>query len=449
MSLVPQPLKIFVPGTFFAERKYIADVIFTEFIGLPFTIEPSEELKETYIIEVDGKSIVMEDAFFSRTTEFSGYLHSHLIPQTVEFRSGPFLSEADIPLLFGTGNIETDKDIQCGHDIFASIFFMLSRWEECVLKKYDYLRRFPAAASLSLRSGFLHRPVVNEWVAMLKNMISFLQPDILFRPQQKFEIVFTHDIDILNAPVSVREFAKDVVRRKSLRALRSRLRYLLSGYNPYNIFDYFMDVSERHGTKSRFYFMTGHNITGKDGEPYNCTPLYKQTLQRIRERGHIIGFHPSLLSYNNPEMFASEKSQLETDIGGVVREGRQHALRFDLPDTWAIWESNGMALDSTLGYSAREGFRCGTGNVFTVFDVKSRRHLSLKEMPLVVMDTTLHVNRKLGIEESVSIIRQFVETGKRYDMPITLLFHNLIKDSIDWNGWKDLYDELFNNERVL
>ena len=156
-----------------------------------------------------------------------------------------------------------------------------------------------------------------------------------------------------------------------------------------------------------------------------------------------MGFHPSLLSYNDPEMFRKERTQLESDLGARVVEGRQHALRFKLPDTWNIWEKEGMAVDSTMGYSAQEGFRCGTGNIFTIFDVVNRNALNLQEMPLVLMDTTLNVNRKLDTEKSKKIISKYLDLAKRYDMPITLLFHNLIDDSIDWKGWKKLYDKLF------
>ncbi len=142
-------------------------------------------------------------------------------------------------------------------------------------------------------------------------------------------------------------------------------------------------------------------------------------------------------------MFFKEKQQLEADIDLKVTEGRQHALRFSFPETWRIWENNGMLTDSTMGYSAREGFRCGTGSTFPVFDFLAKKMLTLKQMPLIVMDTTLNVNSKLSIGESKKIIKYYIQTGQKYNMPITLLFHNLINDSIDWKGWKNLYDELF------
>ncbi len=439
-----------VPSSFYHERTYVAQVVFKEFLGLSYQIVQSDELQDTYIIQTKNGTIEIEDAFFSRVKKNDDYLSIDHIPSAVGSSVNEFLLEKDIPVLFGTGKVEkSENKIQCGHDIFASIFFMLSRWEESVVKDKDYLERFPAQSSLAYKFNFLHRPVVNEWLEMLKNMILSLTPGTEFKSPQSFEIIFTHDIDLLNAPVTVKEFAKDLLKRRSMSAVIKRSGYLIRGTNPYDLFDYFMDVSERHNTLSRFYFMTGHNLAGRDGEPYNSTPLYTTVLKKIKDRGHIVGFHPSLFSYNDPVMYAKEKLQLEKDLGRSVSEGRQHALRFELPYTWSIWEQNGMRLDSTLGYSAREGFRCGTGNVFTVFDVKQRKQLHLKEMPLIIMDNTLHVNRKLSIQESKRIIRQYINTGRKYNMPITLLFHNLIDDAIDWKNWKQLYDELFANTTEL
>jgi hypothetical protein len=437
--------QIKVPRPFFTERNYLCLVIFNEFLDLPYELVVDDTLVNTYAIIVDGAEILFKDDFFSRTTEDRGYLSENLVPERVELVSAKFAPGKDIPLLFGEREITIGpRVIKCGHDIFASVFFMLTRWEEAVIKKYDFLERFLASESLAVKHNFLHRPVVNEWIEMLANMITHFFPGAHIKKKQSYEIIFTHDIDFLNAPVTLREFAKDIIKRKSISAFYRRAQYLVLRQNPHNLFDYFMDVSEKHNTVSRFNFMTGHNVTGKDGEGYIDTPLYKVVLRRIKERGHIIGFHPSLNSYNNPEMFKKEKRILESDVGHEVVEGRQHALRFKMPDTWKMWEDAGMHLDSTLGYSAREGFRCGTGCIFSTFDVVSRKPLKLKEMPMVVMDTTLHVNRKIGLQQSADIVRQYLFCGQRFDMPVTLLFHNAIDEEIGWKGWKGLYDELFN-----
>lgn len=442
--------KLRVPENFLPERNYTADCIFKEFLGVQYEFVPDASLHNSYLLNINHKQIEFADSFFGGKNEHIGYLDASNIPGDVKFHKNHFTGSEDIVLFFGNADCRIEEEkIYCGNDLVASIFFMLSRWEEAVIDKKDYLDRFPAEESLATKGNFLHRPVVNEWLTMLKKMMLHLEPETRFNPPGKFEIVFTHDIDLLSKPVSLREFAKDILKRKSIRAFATRASYSVGKNNPYNLFDYFMDVSESQGAVSRFYFMTGHNIPYRDGENYNRTPLYKMALRKILERGHVVGFHPSLLTYNNADMFRKEKELLEKNCGRSVTEGRQHALRFSMPETWRIWNDNGMQLDTTLGYSAREGFRCGTGNTYTTFDAKKREHLKLREMPLVVMDTTLHVNRKFGIEESEKTFINYIEEGKKHNMPITLLFHNLIHDKIDWPGWEHLYEKMFGQKSQM
>lgn len=67
-----------------------------------------------------------------------------------------------ITIIYGEDKLIIDrnsKTIVCGIDIFASSFFMLTRWEEYVNKKRDNHNRFPASESLAYKFGFLNRPI--------------------------------------------------------------------------------------------------------------------------------------------------------------------------------------------------------------------------------------------------------------------------------------------------
>ena len=99
-------------------------------------------------------------------------------------------------------------------------------------------------------------------------------------------------------------------------------------------------------------------------------------------------------------------------------------------------------MDSTLGYADREGFRCGTGNCFPVFDFLERRVLDLYESPLVVMDGTLRTYRNQSCDQAMDIISSYITCGKKYNMPVTFLFHNSSFDRRMWRGWKRMYKKL-------
>ena len=107
-----------------------------------------------------------------------------------------------------------------------------------------------------------------------------------------------------------------------------------------------------------------------------------------------------------------------------------------------------MKVDSTCGYADVEGFRCGTGDEFYVFDVLKSKKLKLKERPLIIMEGTLNGEnyRNLSKEEAMKIIKYYFNITKKYNSTITLLWHNSSFDENScWNGWIDVYENIFKN----
>ena len=126
---------------------------------------------------------------------------------------------------------------------------------------------------------------------------------------------------------------------------------------------------------------------------------FRSIVDNITKRGHEVGFHPGYASFFNNITWRKEKEELESVINTKVLEGRQHYLRFKMPETFVLWEENRMEYDSTLSYFDVEGFRCGTGDSFPVFNFIERKTYKLKERPLIVMDATLVSYRDYTIEK--------------------------------------------------
>jgi len=187
-------------------------------------------------------------------------------------------------------------------------------------------------------------------------------------------------------------------------------------------------------TASRRKYDTGYYLNRR---------MFRVRIKEIRKRGHIIGFHPGYYTFNDPEKWRSEKKLLEEMAHQEVCEGRQHFLRMDVTKTLPIWEENGMEIDSTLGYSDIEGFRCGTGNMFPVFDFLERKQSRLKERPLIIMDGTLLEHRNYTNEQAAEILDYYISIGKKYKTIITLLFHNSSFHG-EWEGYKTIYRGLLS-----
>ena len=389
-------IHIKIPNNNINERKYIIEVVFNEFLGLDYILELGS--KEYEITLPNNKILIIKDTFFNKCPKDLEYLKLKNIPNKIEEL-----------------------------DIFASSFFMLTRWEEYVKKTRDKHDRFPATESLAYKQGFLDRPIVNEYVESLKKKLLKLDSTLVFK-KKKFELILTHDVDEIQMWKSWKQVFRvalgDIVKRKDIALAFERVaEYFLIKRekinDPFDTFEWLMDKSEAIGIKSRFYFMSG-GLTEFDNRYKIDSPKVLELIEKIKKRGHIIGIHPSYNAYNNFEQFKKEKELLEKTVGEKIVEGREHYLRFEVPTTWQIWEDNGMEIDSTCGYADKEGFRCGTGDEFSVFNILTREKLKLKERPLVVMDCSLFDYNDCSYDEA----KEKINSMKNNTNSFTMLWHN-------------------------
>jgi len=439
-----QMISINIPNSFLPERKYIIDILFNEFLGLKFKINVKYVSKNYEIVLENGKKLIIEDLFFSNFEDGLGYLDIKNVPEKIKFLKNKFIVEKDIPVIYGNDKFKVkENEIVCGIDIFASSFFMLTRWEEYANKTRDLHNRFPATVSLAYKYDFLNRPIVNEYVEMLWNVLKYLGCNQR-RKERKYKLVLTHDVDNVfkwrNFGLFVRNVAGDIIKRKNASLALQNIRQYF-GNNPYDMFDYLMDLSEKRGIKSHFFFMSGG--TSKFDNNYSINQTFvKKIREKIKSRGHLIGFHPSYNAYNDQKQWEEEYSRLSTETSQKVKIGRQHFLRFEVPTTWQIWEDNNMKWDSTLSYADKEGFRCGTCYEYMVFNILNRKKLKLKEMPLEVMEGSLVNYQNLPPEKVEKKITKLIDRVKKYNGSFVLLWHNSSFNTECWKKYQSIYEEI-------
>ena len=440
-----------IPNNNVEERKYIISVLFRDFLH---TEPPQIEVADTDCTTLlyDDKKIVFRDHFWNAHPEHLSYLDICNLPKPTFINSKffwtkgfPFLfgnDEFEIPILYGNDEFEVASNaIICGIDIWASAFFLLTRWEEYVNPTRDEHGRFPASASTALKHNFLHLPVVNLYAELLNKMlrnIGYYQEDdencndgndILER-----QLVLTHDIDILQSNPKWKSIGGDILKRHDLKMALHRL---FTFRDPLDGYDYLMDKSEHIGTKSIFFFMAADHREGYS-DNYLNTKKFTETIEKIKKRGHIIGFHAGHGTADNPERYAEELQLLRQHTGLDISYSRQHFLKFDMPHTFNILEANGITHDFSLGYSDSEGFRCSTGNSYQVFDFLARKTLNVREVPLIIMDSTLNHTKHLSASQAEELFENYIPNYT----PVSILFHNSSFDNYTWKGWKKLYDKI-------
>ena len=438
-------LKITIPNNNIFERKYILDIIFDEFLGLEYKVEVRSEKGEgDWEIELEnGSKLVVEDHFFNKYPKDLEYLKLENIPSKVEFAQSKYTPEKDLPIIYGTTTFNLQpSSLTLSLDIFASCFFMLTRWEEYVNKNRDSHDRFSATESLAFKQGFLDRPIVNEYVEMLKNMLLELglSQKLKTRNYQLFvscDVDQPYDCTVENIQNLIRVGAGDILKRKSIKEFAKRVRrYIFNKLENYKYdenytFDWYMDMCEKAGTKAAFYFIP----TSKEVQN-GCYELKDKKIQNLLKyidtRGHEIGVHGSYQSYQDKEKAKLQKNMLDDTLSSLgisqkVVGNRQHYLRWDSSITPYVLEYAGFLYDTTGSYADRPGFRYGVCYEFSMFDILNRKKLSLKQRPLIVMECTIIDDMYMGLgysEKAFEVMQDLKQKCFKYNGNFSLLWHN-------------------------
>ncbi|MDB4609498.1 polysaccharide deacetylase family protein [Verrucomicrobia bacterium] len=432
------------------QKNYIFEVIFKEFLGLNYHINTKTEGDFLLSSTINKNSINLPDCFF-RNSE-SNWLHVNTSPQlplnSFNVRSLPFpctITEQTIPVIYGSllNSKKTQKDrFHIPIDIFGSCFFMLTRYEELINSERDSHDRFASKSSLAFKEGFIDRPIVDEYVEIMWSCINWLWPNIR-RKEKKIQLNVTCDVDHpwVSKPSwknITKSFLYNIYTRKTtkftLRDLSNKYKFRkgnVSFDKHMAKIDWMMDVNEKQNNTVSFYFAGGGK--SKLDPKYSLdNPLIKNLIQRINERGHEIGLHPSYETYKNKNKTLQESLKLrgilkELNITQKVYGGRQHYLRWESPTTAYNWSHSGMAYDSSLGFADHCGFRCGTSQTFPMFDPKLLINLNIKQKPLIVMDCTAIEQKYMGLGITIEC-NDYIQMLKKRALTIgrefTLLWHN-------------------------
>lgn len=338
-------------------------------------------------------------------------------------------------------------------DIFGSVFFMLTRYEEIVKPDRDEHDRFPAWSSLMYKENFLLRPIVDEYTELLWAALKNLWPG-LERKNRTFRVFPTHDVDLpfdtafQNPGRLIIKLGGDLIIRRSLKQAANRAidycRYKKGKMkDPFDTFDWLLDQSESAGCMSAFYFKASKGSLF-DLE-YSLQDSRIQALfEAIRKRGHEIGFHPGYQAGMDGQVWQAEYKNLKSALPDSVqiRGGRQHFLRFRVPETWHYWSESDLEYDSTLGFADQAGFRCGTSHSFPVFDIKQSKQLDIVERPLIVMECSVLDERYMGMKD-MDLALEYIQTIKgrcrMYEGEFVILWHN---SRVICNRERELYQKI-------
>lgn len=322
-------------------------------------------------------------------------------------------------------------------DIFASVFYHISRAEEWSLVKTDAHGRF-------IPETLWKMPLVDIWLAELKLMLSAKFRSLQF-PERKFKFVSTIDVDNVYAYKAKPFYRQIGGALKDLKNLKARLATLISGAkDPFDEYDFQVGLSKKHNTPLIYFFLYRNNTKYDRTVDPNHLEFIK-LLHHLNKNSITIGLHPSYDSSVNPNLLEEEQKLLSKNSGTEVILSRQHFLRFNIKTTLKQLIKAGIKFDFTMGWSDKIGFRAATTLPFYYYDFETESELPLLAVPFAAMDGAYYEHERVSATSAFEKLMEIAAMVKSVNgLFITVTHDRSFSDAIA-PGWKDLYLKLHQN----
>lgn len=335
------------------------------------------------------------------------------------------------------------------YDLFATVFYFATRYEEYLPHEVDKHQRFEAEKGLSFKFQFLNKPFLHILIQDFADKLKQRFPQLEFK-KRAFNFLSTIDIDnaFAYANKGLKRNAggllKDISSFKFNQIAKRINSNINSTNDPYNTFDFINSLSEASKTALHYFALIG------DYSEYDKNPHYQnkgfQSFLKSLSLKHSIGLHPSYESFNNLEKISIEKKRLEDIIEKKVTTARCHFLRINFPETYRAFINAGITDDYTMIYASQSGFRTGLCVPYKWFDLQKNESTNLTIHPSMVMEGTLRDYNKLSPTQATEFINELMQEVKNNGGEFVSIWHN---DSFvaEQQEWIDVYRKLlFQNK---
>ena len=317
-------------------------------------------------------------------------------------------------------------------DLISAAFYLLSGWQEYFSDARDRHGRFPYKASVQQRYGFVAVPIVNYYFEVLRTAVEhvsgqFLQPR-RWADGAPFAAFISHDIDNLRS--SWKAPAKAALQRGQLGRFGQRLWWRLTRPDAWDNLEQVAAAVASYGARSTFFILPEHR-PGADGTPnadYELSERLSCRFQALHAQGFELAFHGSIGTATDSIQFERERETLQQRLRGVPYATglRFHYLRWSPRHTLGHLEHSSAAYDSTLGFAEHYGFRHSYCHPFYPFNFETGQASSVLEIPLQVMDATLHHPNYLQLqpEEILPALQPLFAEVEKFGGVASILWHN-------------------------
>ncbi|UPL50504.1 DUF7033 domain-containing protein [Hymenobacter sublimis] len=339
-------------------------------------------------------------------------------------------------------------------DILSAAFYLLSGWQEFFSEERDQHGRFPYAASVQHRYGFVTIPVVNYYFDVLKTAVEHVSGKSL-RPRcwpngATWAAFITHDVDNLQS--AWKAPAKAALRQGRLLSFGRQLWRHFTTPDAWDNLQQVQETVTSYGAKSTFFFLPEHRpaASGTPNADYKLRKVWPKAAAAIQDAE--VGLHAGLGTAMHGGKLKTDWLKIPVPCSGI----RFHYLSWEPRITPTLLSMDNFTYDSTLGFAEHFGFRNSyclpfypfnfNADSFTVNPPQMRLYTLLSEapafftlgpknsiqtskfleIPLNVMDATLHHPRYLQLApaEILPALTPMLQEIERFGGVCTVLWHN-------------------------
>lgn len=411
-----QDITIFVPAQS-SRLKYIFDLIFREQLGFEFSMMTDvNQFLQCTGFKINCTNEKVDDSLFFGTHPI--LCETNVKPQKVD----------KVEYKNCVGIFESTPEAVFPFDMFASAFYLVSRYEEYLPHHVDQYKRFGASNSVAYHFRFLRQPMVNYYVELLKETLKSKMPTLEFKVH-KFEFIPTYDID--NA---YKHRGRGIIKNtmsagKQLLTLKfgqlfEKIKVLFFGHkDPYDVYSKLDRLHKKYNLYPIYFFLVNRGKNSNDTNiPYKSR-LFKELVKDTKEQ-YEIGIHPSFFSNTNVIELKRELSILSGYSNKNITKSRQHFLKVKFPDTYQNLVELGITEDYTMGYSSRPGFRTSFCHSHFWYDLSRDCVTPLRLYPFAFMDATFKYYKLYKSEKIRERLYDLYHETKRFGGVFICVFHN-------------------------
>lgn len=403
--------------------EYIFAWIFCEVLGLQMQLTDDIES-----FQLDATSIKIEYNYIPVTNHLFFPCHDLLFEDQIEKQTIEEIKFANFTALFRPKEAFQPFNI----DLFASAFYLISRFEEYLPCIKDIHNRYLPEQSVAFRFNFLEKAMVNRYIDAIQDYLCANNPQFIKKNIQA-QSLYTIDIDhaFYAKNVSLEKFLK----RNILNLFHSEEK------DKYDTYDFIYNTLNENKVAHKTFLLCPQHPHKNDHFNKRKDKAFVELVKILNHKTDL-NIHPSYNSLSQKNLLEEEKNWLEVKINKKIESNRFHFLRFDIESFYStILLKNKIKADFSMAYGGYAGFRTSTSLPFYFFDLSKNKKTSLKIFTPCFMDSTVEYYATSEEEKYIQAnasYQSLQDEIRRFGGIFMPIFHN---DLMAKKEWKSIFEQ--------